>query len=51
MTTLFDTSPLFTLSGDQPYRKKEFVPIPAKARLLDTKKADVDELYERMVKR
>jgi hypothetical protein len=47
-TELFDTSKLFTLSGDQPILKKEFEKAELKGdRLFDVKKATTDELLDR----
>lgn len=50
-STLFATNNFFTLSGAQPYQKKEFAIPEKKVRIFDVKKADVDEIYERRMKK
>jgi len=61
MNTLFNTDNLFTLSGNQTYQQKEFIPPERKARLpllilsadnqtiKEVTRASTDELYERKV--
>lgn len=49
MDELFDTTKLFTLSGNQKYTWKEFNPPELKGRLIlkEISKPTTDELYER----
>ena len=53
MDELFDTTKLFTLSGNQKYTWKKFKPPELKGRLMlkELRRPTTDELYERKMKK